>query len=97
MQDRSPLSVKCESKLTCGVPILRAEDEDFRAFYDNAVKRNLSYEQKLEAMKFIPVTSLMNVKQLSQYLEDVQQYWGRQGVFLAFPDDYSRQQYPEAV
>lgn len=96
LQDRSPLSVKCESKLTCGVPILRAEDDDFRAFYDKSVRQTLSYEEKLDAMKFLPVTSLMSVKQLSQYLEDLQQYWGKQGVYLAFPDDYSRQQYPEA-
>jgi hypothetical protein len=97
LQDRSPLSVKCESKLNCGVPILRAEDDDFRSFYDASIKSTLSYEQKMGAMKFLPVTSLMSVQQLSQYLEDVQQFWGRQGVFLAFPDDYSRQQYPEAV
>lgn len=106
LQDRSPLSVKCESKLTCGVPILRAEDEDFRRMYDQSIKENpvyihgdgneSGYELKIKAMKFLPVTSLMDVKQLSQYLEDMQQYWGRQGVFLAFPEEYQRQQYPEA-
>lgn len=96
-EDISPLEAKCESKLHCGVPILRTEDDGFREFYDASIKPTLTYEKKLEAMKFLPVTSLMSKKQLSQYLEDMQQYWGRQGVYLAFPEDYQRTDYPEAT
>lgn len=80
------LGHKCYCKLHHGVPILRAEDAEFRAFYDGAIK-GLSYEQKLAAMKYLPVTSLMTVEQLSKYLEAVQDDYRRRGVWLEFPED----------
>lgn len=76
---------KCYSKLHYGVPILRHEDEEFRTTYDMVIKR-LSYEQKLEAMKCWPVTSIMTKPQLSKYLEDMQQGFTQQGVYLVFPE-----------
>jgi len=81
----TPEGVKCECKLRFGVPILRAEDEAFREAYD-AVIKPLTYEQKLKAMRFWPVTSLMSVDQLSRMLQDMQRaYAGR--VDLRFPDE----------
>ena len=73
-------------KLHYGVPILRAEDADFREFYDAAVK-GLTYEQKLKAMAFVPVTSLMTKAQLSKYLEAMQAEFIGRGVRLEFPED----------
>jgi len=84
LAQESALDVKCEAKLHCGVPILRADDEDFRQAYDVAIK-GLTYEQKLEAMKFWPVTSLMTKRQLGLYLEAVQSYYLKRGVVLEFP------------
>lgn len=49
--------VRREWKLRHGVPILREESAEFRATYDRAVKP-LPYEQKLEAMHIIDVSSL---------------------------------------
>lgn len=80
------LGYKCYCKLHHGVPILRAEDEAFRTFYDEAIK-GLSYEQKFQAMKFIPVTSLMTKPQLSKFLEAVKDDFFHRGVLLKFPDD----------
>ena len=54
---------RCYCKLHIGVPILRAEEPDFRETYDSTVK-GLQYEQKLELMRIIPVTRLMKVKQM---------------------------------
>ena len=72
-------------KLHFGVPILRAEDEHFREFYDGALKR-LNYEQKLAAMEYVPVTSIMTKAQLSRYLEDMQASFASQrSVYLEFP------------
>ena len=71
-------------KLHHGVPILRAEDADFRGFYDRALK-SLDYADKLVAMDYFPVTSLMTKPQLSQYLEAVQSDFIKQGVALTFP------------
>jgi len=75
---------KAYSKLHHGVPILRAEDEQFRAFYDAAIKP-LTYEQKLSAMKYTPVTSIMTKPQLSKYLEAMQNDFMARGVYLEFP------------
>lgn len=79
------LGHRCYCKLHHGVPILRAESEEFRAFYDTALK-GLEYEQKRDAMKFVPVTSLMDKAQLSKYLEAVQaDYWNNRRIKLEFP------------
>ncbi|AHX12924.1 hypothetical protein CH75_06395 [Dyella jiangningensis] len=90
LREDTPEGVKCECKLRFGVPILRAADADFREMYDTAIRGHLSYEQKLKAMRFLPVTSLMTVKQLSQYLEDVQAHYATRGVVLEFPEEGRR-------
>ena len=86
--DRTPEQVRAECKLTLGVPILRAENEDFRAKYD-AVVRPLPYEQKLAIMAEpldLPVTRLMTVGQKTRYLEAIYQHFGEQGVVLTQPN-----------
>lgn len=89
LREDDALGVKCYAKLHHGVPILRAEDTDFRAVYD-AVIRPLPYELKLEAMKHWPVTSLMTKPQLSAFLEAVQADYRSRGVFLEFPEPAKR-------
>lgn len=76
------LGWKAFCKLQFGVPILRAEDEEFRGFYDGAIKASLSYEQKLAAMKYLPVTSLMTKEQLSKYADAMQKHFAGLGVRL---------------
>lgn len=90
LREDSPLGVKSFCKLHFGVPILRAEDEDFRAKYDKAVKP-MAYEDKLILMEWFPVTSLMTTPQLSQYLESVQRHYQRLGVWLEFPEPQNKQ------
>lgn len=68
-------------KLEIGVPILRAEEPEFRAVYDRVLKP-LSYEDKLAMIRYIPVTSIMNRKQMSQYLKDMQRIHAQRGVVL---------------
>ncbi len=81
--------VKRYCKLHFGVPILRGEDEDFRAFYDSALKSKLSYEEKLQAMDYMPVTSLMSTSQMTRYLSDMQKHYAEQSVVLRSMGDYS--------
>ena len=72
-------------KLHHGVPILRAESEEFRQAYD-AVIRPLAYDVKLVAMDHWPVTSLMNKAQMTKYLEAVRvDYDDNRNVKLEFP------------
>lgn len=89
LREDDALGVKCYAKLHHGVPILRAEDADFRETYDRTLKP-LSYELKLETMKFWPVTSLMTKPQLSAFLEAVQADYRARGVFLEFPEPAKR-------
>ncbi|WP_414613962.1 NinB/YbcN family protein [Stenotrophomonas muris] len=90
LREDTPLGVKSFCKLHFGVPILRAEDDDFRAKYDKAVKP-MAYEDKLILMEWFPVTSLMTTPQLSQYLESVQRHYQRLGVWLEFPEPQNKQ------
>ena len=85
LREDDALGVKCFCKLHHGIPILRAEDEEFRNFYDGSLKR-LAYEQKIVAMKFLPVTSLMTKPQLSRFLEAMQSDFLLRGVVLQFPE-----------
>lgn len=73
-------------KLHHGIPILRSEDAEFKAFYDKALL-GLTYEDKLGAMDFMPVTRLMTKAQLSRYLQDVRDDYQRRGIHLEFPND----------
>lgn len=85
LREDTPLQVKAFCKLHFGVPILRAADSDFRAFYDAAIK-GLTYAQKLKAMEYLPVTSLMSVEQGSEYLVAVQDHYSTRNVKLVFPE-----------
>lgn len=86
LREESALGWKCYCKLHHGVPIMRAEDEEFRDAYDQVIK-GLRYEQKLVAMRSWPVTSIMNKDQLSKYAAAMQDDFRARGVLLEFPPD----------
>lgn len=83
--DRTPAEVQADWKLRHGVPILREDSADFRAFYDQSLKM-LTYEQKLKAMDYVPVTSLMKVRQMVRFLDTIQRESLQQGVRLTDPN-----------
>lgn len=85
-EDREDVRARC--KLEVGVPILRQEQERFRATYDRLV-RPLSYPEKLALVRDIelPVTRLMNVEQMSRYLDIVFRRHAEIGVVLTIPPD----------
>ena len=85
--DQTHEDVRAVCKLRFGVPILRAENEAFRISYDRVIKP-LPYEQKLEAIKAfdLPVTRLMNVKQMTAFMDEMQRHWSAQGVRLTDPE-----------
>jgi hypothetical protein len=77
--------VRCEWKLHHAVPIMRTDSPSFQDVYDAAIKP-LPYPLKLKAMRFIPVTSEMNVRQMVRYLDAVQRECLEQGIRLTDPD-----------
>lgn len=88
MGDRTAEEVRGVSKLHFGVPILRAENDAFRAAYDRVLKP-LAYEDKLAAMMEpldFAVTRLMSVAQKTRYLDAMHRHWSGEGVRLTDPD-----------
>jgi hypothetical protein len=76
-------------KLHFGVGILKAHDLEYSEFYDKCVKPR-DYEEKLTMMREpfgFPVTSQMNVKQMTEYLDKIQRDAAKNGLFLTQPDE----------
>jgi len=73
-------------KFTYGCPILARDNESFAEFYGSLME-NYEYEQCIKSMEFIAVTSLMNTKQFTEYLNQIEQYANEQGYRLTRPDD----------
>jgi hypothetical protein len=89
--DQTPEQVRGYCKLAFGVPILRAENDAFRASYDEIVKP-LPYEMKIKLMMEpfdFGVTRIMSTRQKSSYLDALHAYYSEQGVVLTNPDDSS--------
>ena len=92
LRDESADDKRAYCKLHLGVPMLRAENDDFRAQYD-AIIRPLTYEQKLALMKppiDFPVTRIMTTAQKTRFLDAVYQHYTGLGVRLSHPDDMGR-------
>lgn len=83
--DRTADEVQREWKLRHGVPILREDSAEFRETYDRVI-RPLPYEQKVEAMRFIDVTSALKVRQMVRFLDTVQRECLENGLRLTDPD-----------
>ncbi len=91
--DRTPEEARGYCKLTIGVPLLREENDVFRAKYDSVVKP-LTYEQKLAIMMEpldLPVTRIMTTRQKTAYLDGIFRHFSEQGVVLTQPDELRKQ------
>lgn len=85
-EDREDVRARC--KLEIGVPILRQAHEKFRETYDRLIKP-LPPTEKMKLIRDIelPVTSLMNVEQMSRYLDIVFRRHAEFGIALTVPPD----------
>ncbi len=86
LEDQTVQEVRAECKLRYGVPILRAGSDEFRAQYDKVIKPH-DYPTKLAIMEWLPVTSLMDKAQFSEYLECVIREFSKQGVSIIMPGE----------
>ena len=76
-------------KLRFGVPILRADDEEFCEKYDRIIKPH-PYEVKVEMMMEpldFPVTRLMTTRQKTRYLDAIYAHFTGIGVRLTRPNE----------
>lgn len=85
-EDREDVRARC--KLEIGVPILRAEVEPFRKTYDRLI-RPLAHADKLDLIRDtdMPVTRLMNVGQMSRYMDLMFKRHSEFGIALTVPPD----------
>jgi len=87
--DRTTEEVRGYCKLHFGVPILRNENDVFKAEYD-AVIMPLPYEHKLKLM-MVPfdfgVTRIMTTRQKTDYLNAIHRHFSEQGLILTNPED----------
>tara|TARA_R110000772_G_C13177610_1_gene427695 strand:+ start:65 stop:484 length:420 start_codon:yes stop_codon:yes gene_type:complete len=77
--------VKRECKFYQGCPILMAEDPQFVAFLSHL--KSLTIEQKIAAMDYISITSVMTTKQLGAMCDAVEAKYLPQGIRLTQPED----------
>ena len=89
LQDETVEQKRGYCKLHFAVPLLRAEDEEFREVYDEVI-RPLSYEQKLKTMMIpidLPVSRRMKSGQMKRYLDDIYDHFTGLGVKLTDPEE----------
>lgn len=80
--------VRARCKLRFGLPILMESSEAFRDLCRRRIKP-LSHAERIEVIREfdIPVTRLMNVSQMSRYMDEVFQHHTEFGIVLTVPDD----------
>ena len=85
--DVTKLEVKAECNLTYGVPIKRRDSNEWGAVFGYLFD-SLNYPAKVKALRLldIPVTRDMTVKQLIEYMDQMQRDYRGQGVVLTDPD-----------
>lgn len=85
-EDREEVRARC--KLEIGIPIMRAASDKFKATYDRLI-RPLDYDDKLAIIRDtdMPVTRLMNVTQMTEYMDAVFQRHAEFGIVLTVPPD----------
>lgn len=75
-KEYTPGEVKAIAKFRWGVPIMRQHDK-FNEHWLRLEKVCLSYEEKIDAMEFLPVTSLFTNAEMSQYMSDFKRVMGQ--------------------
>lgn len=88
--DTTAAKVKAFCKLHYGVPMMRAEDADFREMYDRLIRGRYTYEEKLEVMEFMPVTSLMTTDQMNRYRDAMREEYAKRGIVLEYKKELEK-------
>ena len=85
--DMTHEEVRALCKLQFGVPILRRDGDAFRVSYDRTLG-GMTWEAQLEAIRAfdLPCTRLMTVRQMTEYMDEMQRHWSKQGVRLTDPE-----------
>ena len=84
--DQTAAEVRAECKVVFGAPILCQHSEAFRTTWEK-LRQRYTHEEILDFVEQteLPMTRLMTVKQMTEYLDTVQRHYSQQGVRLTDP------------
>ena len=82
----TPEEVQAEWKANYGIPILSRDDENMHEVFGRIPWKEGDRESIMRMLRFLPVTSEMTVKQMTELLELVHEYHTRFGIVLTDPD-----------
>ena len=82
---QSQAEAKAECKLRFGLPIMERDKPEWVAKW-HALYSPLPYAMRLRLFEAIPVTSEMNVRQMSEYMDAVQREYRTMGIPLIDPE-----------
>ena len=79
------MEAKNRAKLDIGCVILCRDDPMFLGFFHHAIKP-LTREQRLKSMNYVDVTSIMTVKQMTEFLDIFERQHRAAGLSLTIPE-----------
>ena len=74
-------AIRAFCKLRFGMPILMADDEDFSRRW-TLLANQLDYTGQLHAAFMVPMTSIMSVEEMSEFLNQVDIHYTSKGLYL---------------
>jgi hypothetical protein len=84
--DETRMQIRRYCKLHFGIPIILGSQKEkfkkFRNLYIKYIKSAASYEDKLDFMEDLNVTSLFDKEEMKEYLDTMQIEYGKQGIIL---------------
>lgn len=85
-EDREDVRARC--KLKFGLPILMQSSDAFRDLCRRRIQP-LSHQERVEAIRDfdIPITRLMNVTQMTRYMDEMFRHHAEFGIVLTVPPD----------
>lgn len=96
----SEADIKAECNLMFGRPILSRDDPEWESVF-GYIFDALNKPSKLKAIRVldVPFTRKMGVKQLTEYMDEMQRFYAQQGVVLTDPEarKYEREFHQEGA
>lgn len=85
--DRGFATARAQSKVQFGAPILCRDNEPFSRSWAR-LRSRFSHEEIVEFVREteLPMTSIMHLKQMVEYMEEMERYWRGLGVQLTDPE-----------
>ena len=86
-EDVGMIDIRRKCKLDWGVPLLKGSNKKFRHYLELSMFDLLPYDQQLESMDILPVSSLMSPKVASEYIDTMIREYSQHGLCLTHPSE----------